>query len=169
MITGYVYLVFQLFKNLLCPSSSSQDVLSTLSFREVLIEVSVCYLKRRAQKQGCLQYPQNTGCLETGSTVALKCSSARRQPVQPLPPHDWTEAPAKQPSCLSENYAPLPSAAGPLEWRTNTAGFSPLHHVLPCFLPFSYVHTPPPHLRIILFTSTCLSSCLGMKELINLI
>lgn len=45
-------------------------------------------------------------------------------PPPPPPPHGWAAAPAKQPSCLSENYAPLPSP-GPPEWRTYTAGFSP--------------------------------------------
>ena len=62
-------------------SVSSRDFLSSASFREVAIEVSACYLKRRAKKQGCLQCPQNTGCLETGSTIAPKRSSTQRQPT----------------------------------------------------------------------------------------
>lgn len=118
-------------------------------------------------------------------------SSARRQPARsyfllplplpssPPPLHGRTEAPAKTPSRLSGNYAPLPSSARPAEWRTYTAGFSPLHHLLPSpFLSHSLVSTmPPPTLSLSprptdcfpLASTACLSSCLEMKELINLI
>ena len=73
-------------------------------------------------------------------------ASANMQPLPPPPPpppHGWTEAPAKQPSRLSENYAPLPSAAHSPEWRTYAAGFSPHHHVLSRVLPFSCAYSHP--------------------------
>lgn len=111
------------------------------SFREALIEVPACYLKRRGWKRGCLQCPQNTACLETGSTIAMKRSSTRRQPtcsyflllllltaeqqLQQNNPHAYQRIMHPSPLLLLLNGAHTQQA------------FHPLHHVLSRFLPFS--------------------------------
>ena len=140
------------------------------SLREIFFELSVfpggcdwsvCVLfKEACKKAGLFTVPSKYRLSRDRKyhrpEAQQHTASANMQPLPPPPPppppHGWTEAPAKQPSRLSENYAPLPSAAHSPEWRTYAAGFSPRHHVLSRFLPVLLCLQPP------LLPSDCLSS-----------
>lgn len=111
----------------------------------------VCEPSPEVRKEKRVVYcPQYTGRQETGSTVAQSAAahgvSQHAATSSSSSSSSWqNRGSSKTPSRLSGNYAPLPFSARPAEWRTYTAGFSPLHHVLPSpFLSHSLVSTMPP-------------------------
>lgn len=158
---------------ILCVISESQSLCVALlpaSFAQITLPsrgLSLkCYLKRRAEEQGLFTAPSNYRLSRNRKSHHLK--GQQPLPPPPPPPHDWAVAPVKTTlELIRELFAP------PLRrsWMVHTHSrvFSPppcpmwLSPFLPCPQTSSLSNCHP-------FARTaCLSSCLEMKELINLI